>query len=108
MDLKSEINPYEVISNKSVGVDSRHKLIGFARGARNGFLWSLPLVAALTFLISTNGRTPPSLFLALLEALQISVIWGAAAGIVAAFRDRSKSNASDGSDEERGCPRIER
>ena len=53
MDLQNEINPYEAVSTKSVGIESRQKLLGFARGARNGFLCSLLIVAVLTLHIST-------------------------------------------------------
>ena len=107
MDIQNEINPYEAVSTKSIGIESRQELLGFARGARNGFLWSLPIVTVLTLHISTYGRTPPHVLLAMLEALQVSVIWSAAAGIVAAVLDCSKSNANIVSDLKRESPRSE-
>ena len=87
---QNETNPYEPVASQRVSINPPKKLTGFFRGARNGFLWSLPVFVSLTIFISNYGRNPPPLYAAMFEAFQIPAVWILISGLVAAVADRNK------------------
>ena len=89
--MQNEMNPYEPNVSSGIPIDPPKKLSGFFRGARNGFLWSLPVFILLTLFIATYGRNPPPVYAAMLEAFQIPALWIFIAGTVAAIADRNKT-----------------
>jgi len=84
----SSTNPYAPTDVVNADLTRRPRLRGFARGARNGFLWSTPFM----FMLGTTayGYTE-SIVIATLTALQIPLIWCTVAGIVAMIQDRKKA-----------------
>ena len=81
------INPYAPSHISDQSPEPRRALSGYRRGVRNGVLWSLPSVVALT--LANYGYTQ-SITHGLANGLLVIIIWCTAAGIVAELSDRRK------------------
>lgn len=75
-------NPYAPPTPSERAHEPRKPVRGFARGARNGFLWSLPFALVMVFVSSRMGIAG-----AIANTAPMVVLWIVVAGFVAQSQD---------------------
>lgn len=93
-------NPYTPPTPSSSPREVRQPVRGFARGARNGFLWSLPFAFGLVFASSRMGIAG-----AIANTAPMVVLWILVAGFVAQSQD-SKFEEEDRSNHDRDDTKV--